>query len=98
MLPHISSHDAWSSVSRTTRSTRATSALPSCGPGFVEVHREPVLVGDGEIRPDLVLDRHHRDAVPAFRQEPLQPLSRIAAGDEHGQRLAAEGVNHARRR
>ena len=68
--------------------------LPKLWTGFVEVDREPVLVGNGEIRADLVLNPHHRDPVPAFAQKPLEAFSRIAAGDEHGQGFAAEGVNH----
>jgi hypothetical protein len=53
-----------------------------------------VLIGDGEIRADLILNRHDRDPVPAFPQKALEAFSRIAAGDEHGQGFAAERVNH----
>ena len=56
-----------------------------------------MLVGDGEIGADLVLDRHHRKVDAAAAQQLFQALAGIAAGGEHGEGLAAPGMEDPRR-
>src|ERR1035438_4853294 len=56
-----------------------------------------MLVRDGEIGADLIPNGDHANGKAPGGQVALQPLAGIAAGDQYGQGLAAEGVDDARR-
>ena len=92
-LPQSISHCAPSSVSRTVFSTRATSVLCSVGPLLVQVDRETVLIGDGEVGADVVLDRHDGEIDAAGRSSSSSRLPESPPEVEHRERLAAEGMD-----
>ena len=55
-----------------------------------------LLIRDGEICANLIANGDHANGKAAALQMPFQALARIAAGDQDGQGLAAEGVDDAR--
>ena len=66
-------------------------------PGLVEFDGKPLAVADGQVRPDAFRHRDDLERKAAAAQHLLEPLAGLAARGRDGQRLSAEGVNHAGR-
>ena len=62
--------------------------------GLVQLDGEALLVGDRQIGPYLLMNRHDLDGKSVSAHQLLEPLSGFAARGENRQRLSSERVNH----
>jgi hypothetical protein len=63
---------------------------------FVELHREPLLVRDGQVDAALGLDVHRFERQADGRERFLHAGAGVATGGEKRERLAPKGMDHLR--
>src|SRR6185312_772462 len=65
-------------------------------PKLVQLYRQALFIGDRQVGADLVLDMHGFKREASRRQQFFQLLTVSASGNQDGQRLRAERMQHAR--
>ena len=75
----------------------ATFAAIETRTDLVQLHREPVTIGDREVEPDVVADGHGRDRETTILHVMFEARAAFAARRKDGERLAAKRMDHASR-
>ncbi len=69
----------------------------NCGTAFVQLHRQPLTIRNGEVNPDFVLDGYHLHGKTSLGDKFLEPLTIRPPRSTNCQRLAAERMDDPRR-